>query len=209
MWHPSKLAKQIDYHIQNASISISHTNYTKFKGSKRSKRSVLEHFYAKSGNMLPTLYYKNPIATLTVILKREIFQNVNLFNTDLLIGEDHELWIRIANAGYSFGYINEKLANYRLNEKGASRLSGKFKRNFKKFTQLRLNLAGPRYRRMILANQYRFLGVSYFNAGNYLLAKKYFLKSVSYSRLNFLSAYIFYFLLKIFFRNNVRNLRSN
>ena len=49
------------------------------------------------------------IGTLTVMVRKDILDRTGYFDPNLRSAEDHDLWIRIAKAGYQFGYLNEKL----------------------------------------------------------------------------------------------------
>jgi len=50
----------------------------------------------------------NFIATPSVVLRRSALDSVGLFDTSLLVGEDQDMWIRLAMAG-TVGYVHETL----------------------------------------------------------------------------------------------------
>jgi glycosyltransferase involved in cell wall biosynthesis len=63
------------------------------------------------------------IPALTVTIRREVFSAVGNFDEELLI-EDWDMWLRIADA-FSIGYINDRLACYRIHNSNISKLRSK------------------------------------------------------------------------------------
>lgn len=51
------------------------------------------------------------IHTITVLVKKQVFQEVGLFRTDIIRAEDTDMWLRIATK-YKIGYIDSPLAQY-------------------------------------------------------------------------------------------------
>ncbi len=66
----------------------------------------------------PEIYYATmlvhfPVHTSTVSVRREIFDLVGLFNEEYVVGEDYDLWVRIAKQfPERIHYIHEELARY-------------------------------------------------------------------------------------------------
>lgn len=48
------------------------------------------------------------------LLRRAAFERAGLFDDSLRWGEDADLWLRLAHAGFAFGYIDQALLNYRI-----------------------------------------------------------------------------------------------
>ncbi len=61
-------------------------------------------------------YYKYglPLHAPTMVIKKGCFQNVGLFDVDLKICEDTDLMIRLEEAGFQGGFLNEMLTIYRF-----------------------------------------------------------------------------------------------
>ena len=80
---------------------------------------LLEYRMNKQGNLLRDLlrrtFFCIPAAA---IIRRECLERVGLFDESLRAAEDTDMWIRLAYAGYAFGYIDEILLLYRIH--GAS-----------------------------------------------------------------------------------------
>lgn len=73
---------------------------------------------APSGWILNHLVEKNFIPALSVMLKREVFDYVGPYRTDI-VTEDYDIWIRASRA-YQFSYINEVLSYYRVHQSNVS-----------------------------------------------------------------------------------------
>jgi len=52
------------------------------------------------------------------LVRRDCLQTCGFFDEDLRAAEDTDLWTRLALAGYSFGYIDEVLFEYRISQGG-------------------------------------------------------------------------------------------
>lgn len=188
LWFPDKLKEQILYHQKHPEILISHTDLNSFNENgilKRPWNSFMTGNRVKQGNLLPTLYYKNVIGVLTVMMTRQLFEEMKGFDVSLWTFEDQDLWIRIAEKGKRFGYVNKVLASYRISPNSLSRTLGKYKRAhkklIKKYSSHNLN------KNIILGNYYRSFATVYFKRGNYKLANLYFKKSLRYHGLRFIS----------------------
>jgi glycosyltransferase involved in cell wall biosynthesis len=48
------------------------------------------------------------------VLRRECIERVGLFDESLRWSEDADMWLRLARAGYAFGYIDQPLLQYRI-----------------------------------------------------------------------------------------------
>lgn len=69
------------------------------------------------------LSYKVQLASMihhpTVMFSKEIFLLVGMYR-DFPCAQDIDLWLRMAEVGCRFGYVNRKLLRYRINTKGVS-----------------------------------------------------------------------------------------
>jgi GT2 family glycosyltransferase len=54
-----------------------------------------------------------PVHTSTVSIRRDVFDQVGLFNEEYVVGEDYDLWVRIAKTfPEGIHYIHDELARY-------------------------------------------------------------------------------------------------
>lgn len=191
LWHPNKLLDQVSYHNKHQDCLISHTGFQAFNEYKTLNRPwkiIFELITPKSGDLLPHLYYKNNIGVLTVMLKRAIFEEIGGFDTKLVTFEDNDLWIRIAEKGYKFGFIGKKLAYYRVSSNSLSNSPVKYKKAYKAFIRkYSITSTGHSLKNRIWGNYYRHFGTHYFKSKQYVLANLYFTKSLHLHKLSFIS----------------------
>jgi glycosyltransferase involved in cell wall biosynthesis len=69
----------------------------------------------RQGHLLKDLLLRRlAIPTATAVVRRECLERVGVFDESLLAAEDTDMWIRIARAGYAFGYVDELLFQRRV-----------------------------------------------------------------------------------------------
>lgn len=186
VWGADKLIEQVNYHLAHPEIKISHTGFQMFDENgiiKRPFKKLVELNYKNKGVILPSIYCKNTIGVLTVMVERELITSTGGFDTNLWTMEDQDMWIRIARLGNCFGYINKNLAQYRINPNGISNKIGRYKKAYKQFIDkhkpetVELNCYN-----LVLANYYRYFGIVYFKNKAYRIATMYLLKSVKFEK---------------------------
>ncbi len=115
-WLPDKLEKQIALFLKYPEFGMVACQCASIgaDGQFRQKNRP-----GKSGSVLLDLFKKNFIRTSSAVIKSECFLKSGLFDENLKECEEYDLWLRIA-AHYQVGFINEPLAVYTDNPKGAS-----------------------------------------------------------------------------------------
>lgn len=197
LWKINKLEKQIKFHIQNKDIKISYTNTHKINDNGiiykyRWWGILIDPSYKKSGNLLPALYQENFVSMLSVMVHKDIFDEVGYF-LPLTAFDDHELWIRIAEKGHQFGYLKEKLCYYRISSTSLSHQMFKLKQWHKKFVDICLNKpsVNEQIRKDNASRFYRYCGLELYRDKQYKLANLYLIKSISLHKYSFTSIVTF------------------
>jgi glycosyltransferase involved in cell wall biosynthesis len=106
IWHSDKLSIQKKFHLENKQYLFSFTDETwLFNNKKIKKKKHQKKFYKTSflDNISHTL-----IGTSTVMIHKSIFNSVGLFNKQLKVCEDYDMWLRILYY-YNIGYIDKEL----------------------------------------------------------------------------------------------------
>jgi glycosyltransferase involved in cell wall biosynthesis len=106
LWMPDKIEKQVRFLSNHPDILICHTREIWKRGDRIISQSRQRH--KRSGNIFEDCLKKCIVGPSTTILEKSLFMDMGMFNPDLEIAEDYELWLRIS-AGHSFGYIDEPL----------------------------------------------------------------------------------------------------
>ncbi len=115
-WLPEKLEKQIALFQKHPEYGMVACQCASIgpDGEFRQKNRP-----GKSGSVLLDLFKKNFIRTSSAVIKKDCFLKAGLFDETLKECEEYDLWLRIA-ACCDVGFINEPLAVYTDNPKGAS-----------------------------------------------------------------------------------------
>jgi len=109
---PDKIKKQLEYMLSEETM-ISHTSYQLFSDSSSEKKNV---FSGNKDYTFPKIISKCEIATPTVMAHRDVFfDKKNRFPTDISIGEDICLWIRLTQQYIIVGF-DTFLTNVRMHK---------------------------------------------------------------------------------------------
>jgi glycosyltransferase involved in cell wall biosynthesis len=174
LWHPNKLKCQLAFHDKYPECKISHTNFDLIgqDGPLKIRFKFFNSFFIKkSGLLYRQLIYTNCIGTLTVMVKKEVLIQSDLFDVSQYSLEDQDLWLRISMLGYQFGYINIPLSYYRLHEGGISSDNSKFKTAYIRFLEKhKVKMIESGFYSMALSYYFRYFGRSYFKDKKFDLA---------------------------------------
>ncbi len=106
-----RLAIQFNYLVKHSDISIVGTqiNYINSQGL----RIGMSNYPESRSTIRAILPIRNCIAHPSVMMRRNIFEDIQGYRSEFNGAEDYELWLRAAN---KFGIVNisQKLTNYRL-----------------------------------------------------------------------------------------------
>ena len=107
-WMPEKLAKQMDVFIDCAAdVGAVYCSYL-MKSENRSSFIPAAHIVRRNGNILLEILAESFIGTPTLVVRRDIFDKIGLFDENLSRFQDWDMAIRIAQE-YHFQFIDEQL----------------------------------------------------------------------------------------------------
>ncbi len=115
IWEENKLEKQILFHKSNPEILCSYTDELWIYNDKIIKQNKTQQ---KDNN--PTFLNNIALCKIgvsTVMISKSIFEDVGLFDENLIVCEDYDLWLRILTK-FTIGYIDEKLTKKIAGHKG-------------------------------------------------------------------------------------------
>ena len=114
-YHPQKIERQIEFLSKNPRYKIVYCNalhvYQKSDGLFYKKRT--RH---RSGLILSELLTSSYINPNTVLIAREVFDECGGFVEERYYPEEWELWLRMALAGFEFGYLDEDLVTVEIRD---------------------------------------------------------------------------------------------
>jgi glycosyltransferase involved in cell wall biosynthesis len=113
LFEPAKFDIQVKYLQDYPEVGLVHSGFTKFDNAGNDLGYRDTSWF--SGMIYPRilLYWTTLMAVDTVLVPKKVFDSVGLFETTLSMGEDLDLWRRIARK-YPFGFINKSLARVRV-----------------------------------------------------------------------------------------------
>jgi len=117
----------------------------------------------------------NPIATSSILLRRECFEKCGLFDESMLTCSDYDMWIRISK-NFSFKIIENALVKYYFNENGLTLNYEKQARGLEILLKKHDDFFKSDYKGY--SKQYLELGVIYFYNGESKNGRKAFSKSI-------------------------------
>ncbi|HEY8310027.1 MAG TPA: glycosyltransferase family 2 protein, partial [Gemmatimonadaceae bacterium] len=110
-WYPQKLERQLPLIERHDDVALVHA-FQHTIDVEGNQIALLEHDLR--GRVFDRLLDGNFVtgSDSMVLLRREALERVGLFREDIVIGEDWELWLRLAR-DYAFDYVPEVLAAIR------------------------------------------------------------------------------------------------
>jgi glycosyltransferase involved in cell wall biosynthesis len=112
-----KLFLQLKMFEEQPDAVLCHTSYQRI--DEKGQPLEIIHSGLFTGAVYPFIYDGCPIAASTVMVRKKVFENCNVFNESIRIGEDILLWAEIANTGLVYG-IDVPLTSVRMWGKNAA-----------------------------------------------------------------------------------------
>jgi glycosyltransferase involved in cell wall biosynthesis len=121
LWISDKLQVQVKYLEENPICGMVYSNVFKIDENDGKHGLLLIPKQLKNGRIFSYLVHENIIPILSVLMKREVVQQIGLFNEDVAIkaAEDYEYWLRIS-LHFDICYIDKVLASYRTHSECVS-----------------------------------------------------------------------------------------
>jgi len=124
-WTPTKLEKQIGAFDAQPNRSIGFISCYALL-MDRDGKTLAEYRTPNPDSLFPQLLLDNFICG-NVVIKKRVLDVVGLFDEALCVGEDWDMWIRIARAGYDFDVVNEPVFKYYLHESNITKSTNALK----------------------------------------------------------------------------------
>ena len=105
-WLPTKLEKQVAAHSTNSDFRLIHTDEIWYRKGKRVNQ--MKKHKKRGGDIFEKCLLLCCISPSCVLLRKDLVQDVGLFDEALPACEDYDLWLRITS-GESVLYVDEAL----------------------------------------------------------------------------------------------------
>lgn len=123
VFHPEKVERQIEFFNTNPEIGLVHTGaYVLLKANEGWKHwyTYTPPVFHSRDEQIKELLKANYIACSTVMVRRDLFSQVGLFNTKYDYAPDYDMWLRLLTCS-DFSSIPEALIHYRWHGGNQSR----------------------------------------------------------------------------------------
>lgn len=115
LFYPDKISHQVAF-MRDQRARISHTNFNYIDQAG----NVTQYHVAPDFKVMTDFYRRflnaNPVNGCTVMVKKELFQTVGLFDEGLPYTHDLDYWLRVLRSGTCFPYLNQTLTAYRWHD---------------------------------------------------------------------------------------------
>ena len=186
LWLPEKLEKQLKVFDADQELMMVFTEHRVFDTNGFRKAIFSKKKRLMKGDVVKNIFLYSHVALPTVMVRRQVFQEIGYFEEDLKAAEDDNLWMRIA-LKFRIHLLDEVLVHCRWTENSLSRsASNLFSGVLKnvdlienKYPDLRKRLGRANIRKK-KSDIYSFYGYFLFSSGDYAMAKRYYLKSITF-----------------------------
>jgi glycosyltransferase involved in cell wall biosynthesis len=117
IWFPKKLARQIEMFREDPQANFVYTNFFRWDGANSFSAWYNDDQPLPEGDvsrkLILNVSYACPASMSTAMVRREAFDRIGFFDLEFAIGEDWDMWLRMAEQGLWVRGIREPLACYR------------------------------------------------------------------------------------------------
>jgi glycosyltransferase involved in cell wall biosynthesis len=174
---PEKLCVQLEKMEEHPDLLFSHTSYYLIDEQNNQLGTIDSGKF--NGSVYPTILGNCPIATPTVMIRKEAFQNTK-FNENIRIGEDILVWAQISKFSNILG-IDRPLTKVRIHGHNAVNDPEKQRtglENIITYGLLADNTISIKDRNHMLSDLHFQIGITYFKQNKYSQAAINFARSV-------------------------------
>ncbi|MCE2440372.1 MAG: glycosyltransferase [Candidatus Latescibacteria bacterium] len=114
---PELVASHISVFESQPEVGFVYSGYAFFEG--KDADNVIETVEATAhpdGEMLGQLLSGNFISGVSVVVRRQCYDRVGIYDERLIRAQDYDMWIRLARAGYKAGVIQKPLVRVRKHD---------------------------------------------------------------------------------------------
>ena len=186
LWLPEKLEKQIGVFNADQELMLVFTEHRFFDSNGIREATFSKKERLMTGDIVKNIFLYSHVALPTVMVRKNVFQEIGYFEENLNVAEDDNLWIRIA-LKFRIHLLDEVLVHCRMTENSLSRITSNVVTGVLKNVELienkypdlrkRLGRVNIRRKKSYIYSDY---GYFYFSNGDYETSRRCYLKSITY-----------------------------
>jgi glycosyltransferase involved in cell wall biosynthesis len=119
IWLPLKLEKQVNAFRQHPEVAMVFTEHSSFNEKGVYQTSLGKKKKLLNGDIARNIFLHSGVATPTVMVRKDVFNKIGLFEEELQMAEDDNMWIRIA-ANFKVELIDESLLKRRVHSQSTT-----------------------------------------------------------------------------------------
>lgn len=121
MWYPDKLFLQVEYLNKNSHIYLCNTDVEFINGEKQTLGySNRRQKHPVDGMIFKYVFKHHGVVMSSIVIRRKVFEKIGMFDENLPIGEDTDLFLRIARS-FGIGLIAQPLMKRRIHNMNISK----------------------------------------------------------------------------------------
>ena len=107
LWHPEKLSVQMEFLKEHRQIAMASCRAAPYGAQIKLRKTPWVY-----GDLYAPLFMESFVSTPTVVVRRDVFGTIGLFDTRYQRAEDYDLWLRIADS-FETSHLKAPLAWWR------------------------------------------------------------------------------------------------
>ncbi|AJS57463.1 glycosyltransferase [Paenibacillus sp. IHBB 10380] len=119
IFYPAKINNQVLF-MQEHYAYISYTNFNLIDAASNVTQEKAGASFCTVKDFYSCFIHGNPVNGCTVMMRKELFGFIGLFDEGLPYTHDFDLWYRVMLGGYYFPFLNESLTAYRIHDEMGS-----------------------------------------------------------------------------------------
>ena len=183
LWLPTKLEKQVALIKNRENLGFVTTGVCSFDENGDYGFATYKRDKLMKGDIARNIFLKSDVGTPTVMARKQVFDEIGLFDEEIRYAEDDNMWIRIASH-YDVELIDETLTKVRNHPARMTLNRAELLENVQKNIEYLRTRYGDRVRERIekaipvkLSLVLFSVGYGYYESGNYSEARKAFFRA--------------------------------
>ncbi|HEY2494205.1 MAG TPA: glycosyltransferase [Paenibacillus sp.] len=115
IFYPAKINNQVLF-MQEHQTYISFTNFNLIDGASNVTQEDAGAVFSTVKEFYSCFTQGNPVNGCTVMMRKELFGFIGLFDKALPYTHDFDLWFRVMLGGFDFHLLNQSLTAYRIHD---------------------------------------------------------------------------------------------